>query len=330
MTGTTAVFAALAAGGCALALWAYALFRQERAAQRGEALSDRTLYEVGREAAARRDARGARSKESGDWEGPSMRVRALAVAGGVLAAFVFATMLSGSALVGTCAAIGVVAARRAWQGRVRRKRRELLDRHFARMLPQLAATIRISISLTVERALRVACARMDDPLRDELTRVIADITYGTALSDALEDMARRTGSGDVRTLAAAARMQQRFGGSLAPVLDMVAGHVNARLKAARELETEVAGTRLAKWFVALSMPCIFFMMFATNADFARFYAEEPLGWALLGGAVALEAIGLASCRVITSLDEPKTRCARIARREDGAEGKGERAWLPLR
>ena len=135
MTGTTAVFAALAAGGCALALWAYALFRQERAAQRGEALSDRTLYEVGREAAARRDARGARSKESGDWEGPSMRVRALAVAGGVLAAFVFATMLSGSALVGTCAAIGVVAARRAWQGRVRRKRRELLDRQFARMLP---------------------------------------------------------------------------------------------------------------------------------------------------------------------------------------------------
>ena len=102
MTGTTAVFAALAAGGCALALWAYALFRQERAAQRGEALSDRTLYEVGRKAAARRDARGARSKESGDWEGPSMRVRALAVAGGVLAAFVFATMLSGSALVGTC------------------------------------------------------------------------------------------------------------------------------------------------------------------------------------------------------------------------------------
>lgn len=328
MTGTTAVFAALAAGGCALALWAYALFRQERAAQRGEALSDRTLYEVGRKAAARRDARGARSKESGDWEGPSMRVRALAVAGGVLAAFVFATMLSGSALVGTCAAIGVVAARRAWQGRVRRKRRELLDRQFARMLPQLAASVRSS--LTVERALRVACARMDDPLRDELTRVIADITYGTALSDALEDMARRTGSGDVRTLAAAARMQQRFGGSLAPVLDMVAGHVNARLKAARELETEVAGTRLAKWFVALSMPCIFFMMFATNADFARFYTEEPLGWALLGGAVALEVIGLVSCRAITSLDEPKTRRARTARRAGGAEDKGGRAWLPLR
>ena len=135
---------------------------------------------------------------------------------------------------------------------------------------------------------------------------------------------------ELRTLAAAARMQQRFGGSLAPVLDMVAGHVNARLKAARELETEVAGTRLAKWFVALSMPCIFSMMFATNADFARFYMEEPLGWALLGGAVALEAIGLASCRSITSLDEPKTRRVRTVRRVGGTEGKGGGAWLPLR
>ncbi|OUO92116.1 hypothetical protein B5F40_01945 [Gordonibacter sp. An230] len=324
MTGAMAVSATLAAGGCAFALWAYALFRQERAERRGRPLSDRALYEVGKEAAIRRAAR---SKGRGG-EGLPTCVRALAVVGGVAAAFSFATVTSGSVPVGVLAAVGVAAARGAWTRCAQGRRRALFDRQFARMLPQLAASVRSS--LTVERALRVACARVDDPLRDELARVVADITYGTSLPDALEDMARRTGSDDVRALAAATRMQRKFGGSLAPVLDMVAGHVNARLKAARELETEVAGTRLAKWFVALSMPCIFFMMFAANADFARFYTEEPLGWVLAGVAIALEVIGLASCRAITSLDEPGKRRASAAKRAVGAGGGGEGPWPPLR
>ena len=89
------------------------------------------------------------------------------------------------------------------------------------------------------------------------------------------------------------------------------------MKAARELKTELAGTQLAKWFVALSMPCIFLIMFTTNPEFARFYAEEPLGWAIAGAAGVLEVVGLAVCHAVTSLDDPSAKPSR-ARKADMA------------
>ena len=89
-------------------------------------------------------------------------------------------------------------------------------------------------------------------------------------------------------------MRQGSGGSVAAALALVSSRVNARLKAARELKVEVAGTRLAKWFVAGAMPAIFLIMYAMNADFARFYTTEPLGWAVLGAAAVLVLL-LALC-----------------------------------
>ena len=109
----------------------------------------------------------------------------------------------------------------------------------------------------------------------------------------------------VRSLAAAVRIQQRFGGAVAPVLDLIAAHAAARLRTSRELKTELAGTRLAKWFVALAMPAIFFIMFATNADFSQFYREQPLGWIVLGVAGCSEAFGLFACQRITAMDRSR-------------------------
>ena len=185
----------------------------------------------------------------------------------------------------------------------RLRRRELLDRQLARALPQIAASVRSS--LTLERALRTAASHVEDPLREELARVLADTAYGTTLAMAFERMARRTDSPDVRSLAAAVRIQQRFGGAVAPVLDLIAAHAAARLRTSRELKTELAGTRLAKWFVALAMPAIFFIMFATNADFSQFYREQPLGWIVLGVAGCSEAFGLFACQRITAMDRSR-------------------------
>lgn len=135
--------------------------------------------------------------------------------------------------------------------------------------------------------------------------MLADTAYGTTLAMAFERMARRTDSPDVRSLAAAVRIQQRFGGAVAPVLDLIAAHAAARLRTSRELKTELAGTRLAKWFVALAMPAIFFIMFATNADFSQFYREQPLGWIVLGVAGCSEAFGLFACQRITAMDRSR-------------------------
>ena len=217
----------------------------------------------------------------------------------VLSGTVAWTMSGIPAVGGIAAAVAPLAAF-VFVRRRTRKRRELFDAQIARALPQIAASVRGS--LTLERALRVALVHMEDPLKDEFARVLADASYGMPLHEALEAMARRTQSVDVKTLAAATRIRQGTGGSVGSALALISTRVNARLKEERELRVEIASTRMAKWFVAAAMPAIFLLMYATNADFARFYEQEPLGWAVLGVAVVLEVTGLALAHAVTSLD----------------------------
>ena len=287
----------------AVALGTYALVRQARAAQRRRRLDDRDLYEAGEAAATeRKKVRLPRltallheTGREGSAVGWIAQLAALA-----FVVFAVATALSGRAVVGAGAGAAVLGAMGARLHLLRKRRQELLSQQFTRVVPQVAASVRSS--LTLERALRTAASHVEDPLREEVARVLADAAYGTTLAEAFELMAARTGDPDVRALAAAVRIQQRFGGAIAPVLDLIAQHAAARQRASRELKTELAGTRLAKWFVACSMPAIFFIMFATNADFAQFYTHEPLGWIVLGVALCSELLGLFACQRITSVD----------------------------
>ncbi len=196
-------------------------------------------------------------------------------------------VLAGSCLVGL------------WLAIKRSKRSQLLESQFVRFVPQVATNVRSS--LTLERAFKSAANHADSPLKDELALVLADAAYGVSLADAFEGMAQRNKSSDIKSLAAAVRIQQRFGGAIAPVLEMIAQHAQMRLKANRELKTELAGTQIAKWFVAAAMPVIFSMMYLSNKDFAQFYQEDPLGWVMLGIALVLEIVGLIACQQITKI-----------------------------
>lgn len=219
--------------------------------------------------------------------------------------------VAGIAVIGMGAACGMTAFGLAgalligggsylWAKRQGRRRAALFDRQLAQALPRIAASVRGS--LTLERALRVAVIHMEDPLREEFIRVLSDTAYGKPLHEALEAMAMRTRSDDVKTLAHATRVRQGSGGSVSAVLALIANRVDGRLKAASEYNVEIAGTRIAKWFVAAAMPVLFLIMYLTNVDFARFYAEEPLGWAVLGVAATMEAAGLLMSHGITTVE----------------------------
>lgn len=228
-------------------------------------------------------------------------VRGIEVGVVVLFAFFVATVSSNPLFGVAGALVAFVVLHLLVKSRIQ-KRIELFDVQLAQALPRIAASVRGA--LTLERALRVAVIHMEDPLREEFVHVLSDTSCGIPLSGALLAMADRTQNDDVRTLANATKVQHGSGGSIFAVLSMVASRIDARLKATAELKIEIAGTRMAKWFVAAAMPTIFLIIYFTNAGFARFYIEEPLGWFVLGVAAAMEVAGLLASHGITSVGRP--------------------------
>ncbi len=282
-----------------LACAALSLRLRHRAEESDARMSDRALYELGK-----RDAESAKADAGGPL-GKMLRGAGIeaspvscALCLGTVGAFVAFFAMRASGLLGAVAGVGLVAAAAAmYVLRARVKRRELLSQQFVRLVPQLSASVKSS--LTLERALRVSADHAPEPLRSELMAVLARVSYGTPLVQALARMAQSTGDADVAALASAMRIQQRFGGSMGAVLDLIAEHAQGRAVMQQELRSELAGTRMATVVVACAMPAIFAFMFATNQAFSLFYRENPLGWAVLAAAALMEVVGVAACRRIT-------------------------------
>ena len=299
--GTGAIVAVLGIALVCLAGSAFSICRKLRISLQAKSLSDAALYEQGRrdtrsdDAGRTASALGKMLRDAGVQSSPSVWLACVGVV--LVAVGFFASRIAGALGAAAGVSLGCVCVL-LYLARAKSKRRELLSAQFVRLLPQLSASVKSA--QTVERAFRASADRAQEPIRSELTWMLARVSYGEPLVSALEDMAKRTGSEDVAAFAASMRIQQRFGGPVNKVIDLVCDHANERMKTKRELRTELAGTRLATWFVASAMPVIFALMFATSSDFSTFYRTEPLGWLVLAAAGFMEVLGIVACRKITT------------------------------
>ena len=285
---------------CFVGFWAYSLLRRQIVARRNEMCSGRfdVTKAVQKKQANQDKPDGALSRvltEAGLDITPVMLLSALFAVifvVGSMAAVLFGAVAFLVVLVGVILGTGLFIAAK------RKQRCELIGEQLIRVLPQLSAGV--ASSLTLERALRVAAKHAPEPLNLELAIVLSQASYGIPLDKAFATLAKRTNNKDAASLASSLRVQRRFGGSLVTVIDLVTSHANAKVRMERELKSELSGTKLAQWFVSLAMPAIFLLSFVTNSEFARFYTQEPLGWAVLGGAAAMEVVGVYLCKRITT------------------------------
>ena len=100
------------------------------------------------------------------------------------------------------------------------------------------------------------------PLSAELDRVMAEVAVGSDLVIALENMAERSGVGDLTWAVEAVRIQQSTGGRLAPILHTLADFMRTRQEVRREVQTLSAEGRMSG-YVLFAIPI--FLVFALEA-----------------------------------------------------------------
>jgi tight adherence protein B len=122
---------------------------------------------------------------------------------------------------------------------------------FASQLPDnlqvLASALRAGHSLV--GALSVVVEDSPEPSRREFQRVIADEQLGVPLEDAIEAVAERMDSSDLRQVGLVAALQHETGGNTAEVLDRVADTVRERFELRRLVRTLTTQGRLSRWIL---------------------------------------------------------------------------------
>jgi tight adherence protein B len=126
---------------------------------------------------------------------------------------------------------------------------------FENQLPDLLLTMAASLKAghSFKQGLQTVVDEGQPPASKEFQRVLAEARLGRPMEDALNEMADRVGSKNLRFVITAVTIQGQVGGSLASLFDMVAETVRQRQQFARKIRGLTAMGR-ASAYVLVGLP----------------------------------------------------------------------------
>jgi tight adherence protein B len=153
----------------------------------------------------------------------------------------------------------------------------------------------------VAAALELLTMEMPDPIGSQFGYVVDEVTYGAELREALQNMAERWDSDDMRMFVVSLSIQSETGGNLAEILENLSVVIRERegmMLRVRALSSEGRMTGLMLTVLPLFT---FVFLFILNAAFFLDVANDP--WFVPGFAVliGLYLIGIYSIRRMVNL-----------------------------
>lgn len=182
----------------------------------------------------------------------------------------------------------------------RSRRQKAINGQLAEMLSLLSNSLRSGFAFT--QAVELAAKQMGPPITDELDRFLHDISLGSPVDVALQQMADRTGSYDLDMMVSSIMIQRNTGGNLSEILDNVADTIRERERLLGEIRALTSSQRFTG--LVLSVYPIFLgaLFFALAPGTWKILFESELGRILLISAGVLQVMGMVTIRRILALE----------------------------
>ncbi len=176
----------------------------------------------------------------------------------------------------------------------RRKRNTQLNAQLSEALNLISSSLRSGYSFL--RAAQVVIDEMDPPISDELRWVLDETSVGIALEEALDRLAYRTESDDVRLIVTAVQIQAIAGGNLAEILENTGNMIRERVRLKQELGAVTAEGRLSAGILSALPPAMGIIVNMMSPGYLAPLFSEPLGLAMLAGGTFMLLLGILTIR----------------------------------
>lgn len=164
---------------------------------------------------------------------------------------------------------------------------------FADQLPDVLQLVAGSLQsgFSLSQALDSVVRENTQPAAGEVSRALAETRIGVELESALDRVALRMASDDLKWIVMAIRIQREVGGNLAEVLRTTVTTMRERAQTRRQVRALSAEGRLSA-YVLIGLPfamAAYFMV--TRAEYIRPLYTTGLGLLMLAGSVVFMALG---------------------------------------
>jgi tight adherence protein B len=181
------------------------------------------------------------------------------------------------------------------QRRIRNFETQLVD-----SLDQMASALRAGLSL--QQAMDNVAKEASAPLGQEFGLMLKEIRLGVPMDEALNNLADRVSSDDLRLVTTASNICRQLGGNMAEVFETIATTVRERFRLEGRIRALTAQGKLQGWVVA-SMPLVLgFVLNWMRPDLMEPMLNSWFGYSLIAAIVVMEAMGILLIRRIVAID----------------------------
>ena len=150
-------------------------------------------------------------------------------------------------------------------------------------------------------ALKMVGDEMSDPLGAEFRTAFDEVNFGIALAEAMQNLARRVPSTDLRYFVVAVLIQRESGGNLSDLLSNISDLIRDRIKLLGQIRVLSTEGRVSGWVLSMLPFGAAILMQLINPEFLTVLYTDPTGIELLTGAIVLMGIGILVMRNIARI-----------------------------
>lgn len=155
-----------------------------------------------------------------------------------------------------------------------KKRQKAIKRVLPYTLDLLTLAVEAGLDFTAALT-RIGRKIGENPLNAEITRLVRDLSMGKSRSQALKDMAERTGVEELGIIVSALVQADELGASLGPTLRIQSSEMRRKRFDAAEKAAMEAPVKMLFPLIAFIFPIIFLIIFGPIV--IQFYYDDPLG-----------------------------------------------------
>lgn len=141
-------------------------------------------------------------------------------------------------------------------------------------------------------ALKMVGDEMPEPVAGEFRITFDELNYGISLQDALQNMATRLPSDDLRYFVIAVLIQRETGGNLTELLDNISALIRARLRLMGTIRVLAAEGKLSAWILGLLPFILAAFLSIINPKFFSILWTDPVGLKLLWIVLVMMVVGV--------------------------------------
>lgn len=183
-------------------------------------------------------------------------------------------------------------------------RRSSRMKKFEEMFPEALDLISRAIRAghAFQTAMGMAADELRDPVGPEFKKAFDQHNFGLPLRDALDQLAQRMPSLDVRFFVTAVQIQRDTGGNLAEILDNLAHVVRERFKIQRQIRVHTAHGRFTGYVLVALPAALAVALSFINPEHMNLLFREHLGQMMLIIAMVMQTIGFFWIRYVIKIE----------------------------